>query len=185
MDLILFDLDGTLVDHDGAAAAAVEQWLLEVGWAAAGDVAALVVDWDEIAERHFPAYRTRQTTFQGQRRARLREFLPRLGIDASTWSDERLDTVFDGYLAAYEAAWRPYPDAAPCLEVLRHVVSVAALSNGDQAQQEAKVSRTGLNRYLRCCVDLGPVGRRQARSEHLHHGLSAPGRAAWGDDFRR
>ncbi len=69
---------------------------------------------------------------------RLREFLPRLGIDASTWSDERLDTVFDGYLAAYEAAWRPYPDAAPCLEVLRHVVSVAALSNGDQAQQEAK-----------------------------------------------
>jgi len=116
VDLILFDLDGTLVDHDGAAAAAVEQWLLEVGWAAAGDVAALVVDWDEIAERHFPAYRTRQTTFQGQRRARLREFLPRLGIDASTWSDERLDTVFDGYLAAYEAAWRPYPDAAPCLE---------------------------------------------------------------------
>jgi len=185
VDLILFDLDGTLVDHDGAAAAAVEQWLLEVGWAAAGDVAALVVDWDEIAERHFPAYRTRQTTFQGQRRARLREFLPRLGIDASTWSDERLDTVFDGYLAAYEAAWRPYPDARPAWRVLRHVVSVAALSNGDQAQQEAKVSRTGLNRYLRCCVDLGPVGRRQARSEHLHHGLSAPGRAAWGDDFRR
>jgi len=78
VDLILFDLDGTLVDHDGAAAAAVEQWLLEVGWAAAGDVAALVVDWDEIAERHFPAYRTRQTTFQG-------DDVPRSGVTRGLW----------------------------------------------------------------------------------------------------
>lgn len=148
MDLVLFDLDGTVLDHDGAAAAAVEQWLLGAGWADAGDVARLVVDWDEIAERHFPAYRSRQMTFQGQRRARLRDFLPRLGIDASSWSDERLDAEFDGYLASYEAAWRPFPDAGPCLEALRRVVSVAALSNGDQAQQEAKVSRTGLGRYL-------------------------------------
>lgn len=155
---MLFDLDGTVLDHDGAAAAAVEHWLLGAGWADAGDVAGLVVDWDEIAERHLPAYRTRQTTFQGQRRARLRDFLPRLGIDASTWSHERLDAVFDGYLAAYEAAWRPFPDAGPCLEALRHVVSVAALSNGDQAQQEAKVSRTGLGRCLDVVLTSGQLG---------------------------
>lgn len=87
-------------------------------------------------------------TFQGQRRARLRDFLPRLGIDASSWSDERLDAEFDRYLTCYEGAWRPFPDVGPCLEAMHGVVSVAALSNGDQAQQEAKVSRTGLGRYL-------------------------------------
>lgn len=158
MGLVLFDLDGTVLDHDGAAAEAVEQWLLGAGWADAGEVASLAEDWDEIAERHFPAYRARQTTFQGQRRARLRDFLPRLGIDASTWADDRLDSVFDGYLAAYEAAWRPFPDAEPCLQTLHHVVSVAALSNGDQAQQEAKVSRTGLGRYLDVVLTSSQLG---------------------------
>ena len=58
--LVLFDVDGTLVDHDGAAAAAVQQWLMAMGWADAGTIAALVSEWDEIAERQFPAYRARQ-----------------------------------------------------------------------------------------------------------------------------
>jgi beta-phosphoglucomutase-like phosphatase (HAD superfamily) len=29
--LVLFDLDGTLVDHEGAAAKGVEQWLMANG----------------------------------------------------------------------------------------------------------------------------------------------------------
>jgi len=49
----------------------------------------------------------------GGRRLRLREFLPRVGIDASTWSDERLDDLFNTYLVVYEAAWRSFPDAEP------------------------------------------------------------------------
>lgn len=34
VELVLFDLDGTLIDHDCAVATAVETWLLENGWAA-------------------------------------------------------------------------------------------------------------------------------------------------------
>ena len=55
--LVLFDLDGTLVDHHGAASTGVEQWLMARDWADAGTVAGLVSDWDVIAERHFSAYR--------------------------------------------------------------------------------------------------------------------------------
>jgi Predicted hydrolase (HAD superfamily) len=145
--LVLFDLDGTLVDHDGAAAKGVEQWLMANGWADARTIADLISDWDAIAERHFAAYRDRLTTYQGQRRLRLRDFLPRIGIDTSGWSDARLDDVFKSYLVAYESAWRSFPDAEPCLEALGHVVRVAVLSNGDQEQQEEKVSRTGLGRF--------------------------------------
>src|ERR1035437_7398848 len=86
-----------------------------------GTIAGLVAEWDEIAERHFPAYRARLTTFQGQRRLRLRlrlrEFLPRVGIDASSWSDERLDELFNTYLVAYEAARRSFPAEARHLRV--------------------------------------------------------------------
>lgn len=146
--LVLFDLDGTLVDHDAAAAAGVEQWLTANDWADAGTMAKLVQDWDLIAEQHFPSYRARVTTFQGQRRARLRDFLPRVGVDPAGWSEDRLDDEFEDYLEAYRAAWRSFPDAGPCLGALRLSARVAVLSNGDQEQQEEKVSRTGLGRYL-------------------------------------
>jgi FMN phosphatase YigB (HAD superfamily) len=75
-------------------------------------------------------------------------FLPRVGIDASTWSDERLDELFNTYLVAYEAVWRSFPDAEPCLRALRRVVQIAVLSNGNQQRQEQKVSRTGLGRHI-------------------------------------
>ena len=146
--LVLFDLDGTLVDHESAAAEGVEQWLIGNGWAEAASIAGLVRDWDAIAERHFAGYRARLTTFQGQRRLRLREFLPRVGVDASGWPDERLDDVFKTYLVAYEAAWQSFPDAKPCLGALRHIAQVAVLSNGDQGQQEEKLSRTGLGHWI-------------------------------------
>ncbi len=68
--LVLFDLDDALVDHRHAAATAVERWLLGAGWASEQEVPALVATWAEVAEHHFPAWRARRTTFQGQRRRR-------------------------------------------------------------------------------------------------------------------
>ncbi|MGH3783091.1 MAG: hypothetical protein ACRDRO_21330, partial [Pseudonocardiaceae bacterium] len=60
--LALFDLDGTLVDHDGAAAVAVEQWLTGAGLARAENIAGQVLAWHEIAERHLPSYRAGKLT---------------------------------------------------------------------------------------------------------------------------
>ncbi|HZI97488.1 MAG TPA: HAD family hydrolase [Actinomycetales bacterium] len=185
MDLVLFDLDGTLVDHDSAAGAAVETWLLGTGWVDAVDVAALVVDWDRIAERHFAAYRAGQINVKDQRRARLRDFLPRIAIDASDWPDERLDSVFRGYLAAYEAAWRAFPDASPSLEAVRRLTQVGVLSNGDLDQQVAKVARNRSRPAPRRRADLGRAGRRQTRPEHLHRGLLSAECAAQGNHVRR
>jgi putative hydrolase of the HAD superfamily len=156
--LVLFDLDGTLVDHEGAAAEAAKQWLMTQGWADSQDLPGLVSQWGAIAERHFLAYREARTTFQGQRRLRLREFLPNVGIDASRCSDERLDDLFQRYLAAYETAWRSFPDAEPCLKALRPVARVAVLSNGNQEQQQEKVSRTGLGRYLKIVLTSEQLG---------------------------
>jgi len=156
--LVLFDLDGTLVDHDSAAAEGLGTWLTVNGWVDAAGVASLISDWDEIAERHFRAYRERLTTYQGQRRLRLQEFLPHVGVDPSGWSDERLDDVFTTYLAAYQSAWRSFPDVGPCLEALRGAAQVAVLSNGDQEQQKEKVSRTGLGRYLKVVLTSDQLG---------------------------
>lgn len=104
-----------------------------------------MTSWEEVAERHFPAYRARRTTFQGQRR--LQEFLPLVGIDPAAWSDDHLDEVFADYERACRAAWRAF-DAMPCLAALEGLAAMAVLSNGDQTQQHAKVSQTGLGRHV-------------------------------------
>jgi putative hydrolase of the HAD superfamily len=139
--VVLFDLDGTLVDHDAAAATAIAGWAEREGWVLP-DLARV---WDEVAERHFPAYRARTVTFAGQRRLRLRDFLPLVGVDVSRWDDARFDEAFAVYDRLYTRAWTAYDDAAPALDALPRT---AVLSNGDQAQQEAKLRRTGLLGHL-------------------------------------
>ena len=59
-------------------------------------------------------------------------------MTASRWLKGRLDDVFNDYLAAYQDAWRSFPDAQRCLEAVQGLTRVAVLSTGDQGQQEAR-----------------------------------------------
>jgi len=145
---VLFDLDGTLLDHDGASRQGLIGWLTDQQLATEEQgLDRLVGLWNDIAERHFPAFRAQEITFQEQRRRRLREFLPHLGLRADHLSEAALDRTFEDYLEHYEAAWRAFDDVAPCLNSLPHV-RLAVLSNGDQMQQEDKLRRTHLDQYF-------------------------------------
>jgi putative hydrolase of the HAD superfamily len=135
---VLFDLDGTLVDHDGAVDAALRGWLPALGVAPEPPVLAL---WHEIQERHLVAWRERRITFAEQRRRRLRDFLPAVGLLAGG----DLDEVFAGYLEWYEASWRAYDDVVPALAAFAAAgVATAVLTNGVTGQQNDKLARTGL-----------------------------------------
>ena len=60
--------------------------------------------------------------------------------------EAELDAVFSGYLDAYRAHWRAFPDAAPALRRLQEAgVKVGVLTNGHRDQQEAKLTATGLD----------------------------------------
>lgn len=144
----IFDLDGTLVDHDTAAEEAVTTWVSQQGWSLP-DVAKV---WDDVAERHFPAYRSGELSFTGQRRARLRDFLPLVGVDVC--DDAQLDATFAEYDALYRAAWRAFPDAAG----LDRLGRLSVLSNGDQSQQEDKLRRTGLLGAFEQVLTSGTLG---------------------------
>lgn len=140
---VVFDLDGTLLDHDGAAASAVRQIAATAGVA---DPAELVAAWRVLEDRHLEAYRAGWCSFAEQRRRRAREFLPLLGVPVG--DDAALDAWFARhYLPAYEEAWRSYPDVVPCLDRLATVSGppvLAVLTNGDTDQQHAKLTRLGL-----------------------------------------
>jgi len=139
IEAVGLDLDGTLVDHRGAADAAVRRWVADRGWLAGGDP---VEAWRTAEARHWAAFTAGRTTFAEQRRSRLRDFLPALGVAAEAHDADELLAEYDGH---YRASWRAYADAAPLLRTLRAAgLRVAVLTNGDPVQQVAKLRRTGL-----------------------------------------
>ena len=132
---VLFDLDGTLVDHESAAAAAVVVWAAEYGVVGA----AVATDWAAVSDKHYRRYQRRELTFAEQRRLRVREFL---GVDVD---DAEADAMFEGYVRRYEAGWSVYDDAVPALRAVRTAgLGAVVLTNGNTAHQRYKLDRMGL-----------------------------------------
>lgn len=148
-DLVLFDLDGTLVDHRHAVLTAIRR-IVQGAENAALPADELVELWWDLERRHMREYLAGDCSFAEQRCRRLRSFLPVLGEQVP--GDSGLNAWFaERYLAAFEAAWRTYPDVVPCLRALQDLpVSprLAVVTNGDPGQQRAKLARFGLLGYF-------------------------------------
>jgi putative hydrolase of the HAD superfamily len=141
MKAVIFDLDNTLFDHTTSATNAVLAWVPELGGTPSD---ALVAEWFVIEDRNFNQWLSGVVTHQGQRRGRLRDFLPLIGHPVPAL-DEELDQIYTGFLRHYEASWAAYPDARPALEVARsNGWRIGVLTNGSTTQQNAKLSAIGL-----------------------------------------
>ncbi|MEV6269946.1 HAD family hydrolase [Kribbella sp. NPDC051936] len=141
MKAVVFDLDNTLFDHTGCAVAGLRSWVTELGITPTDE---LIAEWFVIEEDQFNRFLAGELTHQGQRRGRLRAFLPVLGLPVPV-TDAELDEVFTGYLTQYTNNWIAYPDARPALEVARsNGWRVGVLTNGSTRQQNAKLAAIGL-----------------------------------------
>lgn len=141
MKAVIFDLDNTLFDHTGSATYAIRTWISELGGTPSEE---LLAQWFAIEDRNFNAFLAGELTHQEQRRGRLRDFLPLLGL-AVPPSDAELDEFFTGYLHHYTNSWTAFPDARPALEVARgNGWRIGVLTNGSTRQQNAKLRAIGL-----------------------------------------
>jgi putative hydrolase of the HAD superfamily len=141
MKAVIFDLDNTLFDHTTSATNAVLGWVPELSGTPSD---ALVAEWFVIEDRNFNQWLSGVVTHQGQRRGRLRDFLPLIGYPVPAL-DEELDQIYTRFLRHYEASWAAYPDARPALEVARsNGWRIGVLTNGSTTQQNAKLSAIGL-----------------------------------------
>ena len=149
LEAVLYDLDGTLVDHDHAARLGVNAWSATLGLT--GDQ---WERWAVIERKWFTAFENGEVTHLGQRVERCREFIGRPGL-----SDEEALAMYEDYLAVYRSNWQAYPDALPSLqEALGRGLKVGILTNGAEEMQRAKLERTGLwlDEMVMCAtVELG------------------------------
>ena len=141
MKAVIFDLDDTLFDHTTSATRAIHTWVPQLGGTPTDE---LVAQWFVIERHNFDQWLKGDLTHQGQRRGRLREFLPLIDHPVPTTDDE-LDEVFAGFLEAYRQSWAAFPDARPALEVARsNGWRIGVLTNGSTTQQNAKLAEIGL-----------------------------------------
>ncbi|MFE7796624.1 HAD family hydrolase [Nocardia sp. NPDC057440] len=153
-EAVLFDVDGTLVDHETAAEAAVR-----AGFPYVPDRDGLARRWRELETWAMDRYLAGELTFTEQRRLRITHLADEFG--QGVWSDDRADSWFAEYLTQYEAAWRTYPDVAPALAALateNGKLRLGVITNGDSLQQRRKLAKVGLTGLLDHVTISGEVG---------------------------
>jgi putative hydrolase of the HAD superfamily len=106
---VLFDLDNTLFDHRASARAGLEAFLRHLQATPSPDLAS---SWFEIEQRSYDRFLSKEISFQEQRRERLRQFLPMIGLTGPLEASQ-LDDLFVTYLQNYERAWTAFRDARP------------------------------------------------------------------------
>jgi putative hydrolase of the HAD superfamily len=143
VDLVLFDLDDTLLDHRGASRSALGAHLTSTGQAS--HEAAGFERWRALEEEHYHRYLRGEVSWQGQRRDRVREFLAPLG--GPDLDDADADAWFEGFRAASQAAWRLFDDVVPCLDALG-ARRIGIITNGQEDYQRLKLAAMGLEDRL-------------------------------------
>lgn len=142
---VLFDLDGTLMDHDAAREAGLAAHCAAVLPEHAAGHDALAAEWRRLEALHYDEYAAGLISFQEQRRRRVRGL--HAAIEAPAPDDAACDAWFAGYLARYRAEWAAFDDVLPALAALAAAhpqARLGVITNGEGEPQRAKLAAIGL-----------------------------------------
>jgi putative hydrolase of the HAD superfamily len=140
--MIFFDIDGTLIDHISASAAASLRLYDHFAGAIPFGRKQFPLVWEEILTKHFDRFCRGELSVWGQRRARMRDVFA-----APELTDEEADARYRVFIREYELLTCAFDDAAPCLEGLGRE-PLGIISNGVREQQIGKLERAGLMKYF-------------------------------------
>lgn len=178
---VLWDIDDTIFDYATADRAGMRRHLRDEGLDGVfGGTEEALRRWREATVLHWARFAAGETSWEGQRRDRVRTFL------GAPLGDDEADAWFERYLAHYEAAWELFPDTVPVLDVLAAEYRHAVLSNSSLLNQDRKLRVLGVrDRFeaVLCAADIG-VSKPDAAAFHAacdRLGL-APGEVAYVGD---
>ncbi len=150
--MIFFDIDGTLIDHASASAAAslqlFDRFSSEIPFR--GEDFPLI--WETALIKHFNRLCRGEISIFDQRRARIRDVFAN-----STLSEHDCDVRYRIFISHYESLTQPFEDAAEYLARLCGQ-RLGIISNGAREQQIGKLQRAGLLRHFSVMVFSEDVG---------------------------
>jgi putative hydrolase of the HAD superfamily len=152
--VVLFDLDDTLFAHRTAVDRGIVTYLHALG-IVPDDPAAAALLWHDLEERHYHRYLAGELDFEGQRRARARDFAATHGLELA---DLEAGAWFDAYFEHYRAAWVLHDDALPCLAAIAPPARIGIITNGDPAFQRRKLDQVGLGPLVEHLIASGALG---------------------------
>ncbi|HKW18137.1 MAG TPA: HAD family hydrolase [Terriglobales bacterium] len=150
--MIFFDIDGTLIDHLSASAAASLIFFDRFPGAIPCTRSEFPAIWEGCLEKHFARFSRGEISLWEQRRARIREVFA-----APDMPEDETDSRYRSFTREYEALTQAYSDVAACLEALTGQ-SLGIISNGPREQQVGKLQRAGLLQYFSVMVYSQDVG---------------------------
>lgn len=154
IQVVFFDIDGTLVDHAGAARAGALGLFDRYRNRLTDSDERLLQRWNDLTEVHFDRYLQGQTSYAGQRRARTRDLFH---VTPNEMSDAEADEIYAVYREIYEGCWSLFPDAVAALDALSRW-PLGVISNGGSVHQREKLAGVGaLDRFAAVVVseDIG------------------------------
>lgn len=151
IEAVLFDLDDTLLDGDAAWRSGMNRLLARCPEV---DRAAAFGAWDAVMRELYPRYLAGELTFEETRVARIRSWAERVAVTVESGAE--LAWAHD-YYAGYEAGWAAFRDVGACLKELEGL-RLGIITNGDGAQQRAKVTALGLGGAFDVVIASGDVG---------------------------
>jgi putative hydrolase of the HAD superfamily len=170
--MIFFDIDGTLIDHASASAAASLIFFDKFQ-----DVIPFSRDkypgaWENILNKHFNRWCRGEVSLWEQRRARMRDVFA-----APEMCDDEADARYRIFICEYEALTRPFEDAEPCLRSLAGE-RLGIISNGAREQQIGKLQRAGLLKHFSVMVYSEDVGLGKPSHSIFHEACRRAGDAS-------
>ncbi len=159
---LLFDLDGTLMDHDAARDAGFAAHLPDCG--------ALLEEWQRLEAVHYGEYASGRIPFQEQRRRRVRGI--HLALGEPEPADDACDAWFASYLTHYRARWAAFDDVLPALDALAAAhpgLRLGIVTNGEGDPQRAKLAAIGLTERFPLFVASAEVGMRKPDPQIFRH----------------
>jgi len=152
--IVLFDIDGTLVDHKSAEKAGAIQYYHKQKNVFKISESEFIKLWCDLADKYFNRYLNKELSFKEQRMSRIKELFRTVEIELS---NQDAESEFSTYLGFYRNNWKAFDDVIPCLNQLRDV-QLGIISNGDYEQQIDKLKTVGLIDYFTTVVTSGEVG---------------------------
>jgi HAD superfamily hydrolase (TIGR01549 family) len=140
--LIIFDIDGTLINHEYAVEKAISY--IYNRFVKNNDKKIFISIWNKKQEKYIKLYLNNEITWDEQRLFRVKESFSDINIKLN---DKKAKNIFSIYLNQYENNWKVYKDVIPALKLIKNNV-LCIVSNGNSVQQRDKLRKTNISKYF-------------------------------------